>query len=396
MQSLRPPVAALSLSRRSIRYARTVPRSSIFLLLPLFSFFAYAQQPSTASNPASGQTTQQIPNPAGGFAQQGSSSVTPETSQQPAGTPAPAAQNAPVVVPPGSGLLSLDYVLGPDDALVVHAYEMEDEIPDRPVLVERDGTIQLPILGKIKAEGLTVQQLEETVADKLKKYVREPKVNVTIVRFRSEPIFVEGAFRAPGIYQLQQHKTLLDLITAIGLQPDASHIIRITRRLEYGEIPLASAVQQSGAKTTTVEIDISSVKEGTNPVGNLELKPYDVISAKQAEMIYVLGRVGRNGPIEIGEHESLSILQVLSMSGGTGPDAGLDKTVILRPTLEVNRRSEIHVNVKRILTTQDEDFTLKPNDILYIPGKSGAKHNMAVFAKLALPMIPYFLWLIVR
>lgn len=300
------------------------------------------------------------------------------------------------VLPPSSGPLSLDYVLGPDDALIVHAYDMEDEIPPRPVLVERDGTVPIALLGRMKAEGLTLQQLEEAITDKLKRYVRQPRVSVSIVRFRSEPIFVEGAFRAPGIYQLQEHRTLLELISAVGLQPDCSHMLKVTRRLEYGAIPLTSAVQQPGAKTTSAEIDISSVKEGTNPVGNLELKPYDVISAKQAEMIYVLGDVSKSGPLEVGDHESLSVLQVLSLSGGMTADANVEKAFVLRPTLETNKKTQIPVNVKRILSARDEDFALKPNDILYIPRKSGTGAFLQKLAYVALPMIPTFAYLFLR
>ncbi|MBV8070126.1 MAG: polysaccharide biosynthesis/export family protein [Acidobacteriaceae bacterium] len=313
-----------------------------------------------------------------------------------AAQPPAATSTSASVLPPSSGALSLDYVLGPDDALAIHAYEMEDEIPERPVIVERDGTVLLPVLGKIKAEGLTVQQLEEALADRLKRYVRQPRVNIAIVRFRSEPIFVEGAFKAPGIYQLQEHRTLLDLITAIGLQPDASHTLRVTRRLEYGAIPLTSAVQQTGAKTTTADIDISAVKEGTNPVANLDLKPYDVITAKQAEMIYVLGDVTKSGPLEVGEHDSLSILQVLSMSGGTTPDAHLEKAFVLRPSLQTNKKTQIPVNVKRILAARDEDFALRPNDILYVPRKSGAGPFIQKLAYVALPMIPTFIYLFLR
>lgn len=309
---------------------------------------------------------------------------------------APAESATASALPPNSGPLSLDYVLGPDDALVIHAYDMEDEIPARPVLVERDGTIPVPVLGRVKAEGFTLQQLEEAIADKLKRYVREPRVSISIVRFRSEPIFVEGAFRAPGIYQLQDHRTLLDLISAVGLQPDASHVLKVTRRLEYGAIPLTSAVQQPGAKTTTAEIDISSVKEGTNPVGNLELKPYDVVSAKQAEMIYVLGNVSKAGPLEVGDHESLSVLQVLSLSGGMTTEASLEKAYVLRPTLETNKKTQIPVNVKRILAARDEDFALKPNDILYVPKKSGTGPFLQKMAYVALPMIPTFLYLFLR
>lgn len=355
----------------------------VFSALAIFVLPLSAQQP--AAIPAS---TAQV--------NVGAGTPTTNMSASPSAGQASGANSATSVLPPSSGSLSLDYVLGPDDALLIHAYDMEDEIPPRPVVVERDGIVPIPLLGRVKAEGFTVQQLEEAITDKLKRYVRQPHVSVGIVRFRSEPIFVEGAFRAPGIYQLQDHRTLLELISSVGLQPDCSHILKVTRRLDYGAIPLTSAVQQPGAKTTSAEIDISSVKEGTNPVGNLELKPYDVVSVKQAEMIYVLGNVSKAGPLEVGDHESLSVLQVLSLSGGMSSDASLDKAFVLRPTLETNKKTQIPVNVKRILSARDEDFALKPNDILYIPRKSGTGVFLQRMAYVALPMIPTFIYLFLR
>ena len=71
-----------------------------------------------------------------------------------------------------------------------------------------------------------------------------PQVTVTVVQFSSEPLFFVGAFKAPGIYPLQGRRTLVEMMSSIGgLQPNASRRIKVTRRKEFGEIPLPNAVR---------------------------------------------------------------------------------------------------------------------------------------------------------
>jgi hypothetical protein len=73
------------------------------------------------------------------------------------------------------------------------------------------------------------------------------------------------------------------------------------------------------------------------------------------------------GGIEIGERESLSITQVLSLSGGYATNALPEKAYILRPVMNSARRAEIPVNLKRILRGESNDVPLLPNDVLYVP-----------------------------
>lgn len=89
------------------------------------------------------------------------------------------------------------YVLGPNDQITIKAFEV-DEIGDRPYRVDGDGDVNLPLIGKVHAGGLSVAQFEDELVNKLKNIVRNPRVIVTIVQFRTEPVFFTGAFRAPG------------------------------------------------------------------------------------------------------------------------------------------------------------------------------------------------------
>src|SRR5882757_7354877 len=75
------------------------------------------------------------------------------------------------------------YVLGPGDQIVIRANEMED-ISDKPFRIDADGFINLPVLGKTRASGRSVQELEADLVERLKMFVRTPQVIITVVQLR--------------------------------------------------------------------------------------------------------------------------------------------------------------------------------------------------------------------
>jgi polysaccharide export outer membrane protein len=259
-----------------------------------------------------------------------------------------------------------NYVLGPNDQVLIRAPEAE-EINEKPFRIDAEGNINLPLLGRVRAGGMTVQELEADLVRRLREYIREPQVIITVVQFRSEPVFFVGAFKNPGIYPLQGRRTLVEMLTALGgLQPNASRHIKVTRRAEYGTIPLPNAIDDPEKKISTVEISMGSLRENVNPAEDILLQPYDVISVERAEMIYINGEVGKVSGLELGERDSISITQALTLSGGVTRDANRNEVRVLRPIENTNRRAEIDINLKRVLEGKDNDFPLLPNDLLYV------------------------------
>src|ERR1039458_5434192 len=83
--------------------------------------------------------------------------------------------------------LDSGYVLGPDDQIVIHAID-SPEISDKPFLIGMNGNITLPLIGRVQAGGLTVEQLETELNTGLKKYIHDPQVSVTVAEFQSQPV----------------------------------------------------------------------------------------------------------------------------------------------------------------------------------------------------------------
>jgi polysaccharide export outer membrane protein len=281
-------------------------------------------------------------------------------------------------------------VLGPNDQILIRAPQAE-EINDKPFRIDSEGNINVPIIGRLKAGGLTVQELEAEVVKRLREFIRQPQVIITVTQFRSEPVFLVGAFRAPGIYPLQGRRTLVELLTSTGgLQPNASRHIKITRRAEYGRIPLPNAVEDTEKKISSVEISLGSLRENVNPAEDILLEPYDVISVERAELLYVTGEVNKISGIELGERDSMSILQALTLSGGFTRDANRTKVRILRPIIGTTRRAEINVDVNNLLEGKENDFPLLPNDVLYV-SRSFKRAIWTTASQIVLPLIPYFI-----
>jgi polysaccharide export outer membrane protein len=284
-------------------------------------------------------------------------------------------------------LLRPTYELRPGDQIVIRAFEMED-ISDRPFQVDGDGFVNLPTLGRLRAGGLTAGKFEAVLVDLLKKYVRVPQVTVTIVGFSSQPVFFVGAFKNPGIYPLQGRRTLVEMISSIGgFLPSASRRVKVTRRKEFGRIPLDNAVESPERNVSTVDINMTGLRENVSPAEDIVLMAFDVISVEKAEMIYINGEVGKVGAVELQDKDSISIIQALTMAGGLTPAANPKTVWILRPVLDTSRRAEIPVDLEKILAGKESDRPLLPNDVLYIPKQSGIKRNLGRTLLIAVPTV---------
>jgi len=270
-------------------------------------------------------------------------------------------------VPPPSG-----YVLGPDDQIVIRALEGLD-LADKPVLIGTNGNITLPLIGRVQAAGLTVEQLEAEIASRLKAYVKEPQISVTVTEFRSQPVSVFGAVFNPGVVQLRGRKTLYEVLSmAGGPRETAGSTVSIIRLGENGPVPLPGAGPDPTGRYSSAELDVQQILDGKNPAANIEIKPHDVISVSQGNgrMVYVVGDVQRAGAFNLGGQRTVSVLSALSLAGGLGHTAKPERAVIFRPAPDRQKHQEIAVNIKQILAGKAEDIGLRPEDVLVVPTSS--------------------------
>jgi polysaccharide export outer membrane protein len=106
----------------------------------------------------------------------------------------------------------LTYRIGPSDKLALKVFQVPDLSYDE-IFVDAAGNLQLPLVGSIRAAGLTTAELTDMIAVALRqRYLRDPQVTVTVIEAASQKITVDGAVTKPGVYKMQGDVSLLQAI----------------------------------------------------------------------------------------------------------------------------------------------------------------------------------------
>src|SRR5215813_10074787 len=144
-----------------------------------------------------------------------------------------------------------DYQISPGDVIEIEV----DRAPELSGVrrVTASGTIRMVYLGPVSAQGKTADELAGFIADSLNgRYLKNPRVTVTIVQMNSHTFFIQGAVNRPGAYQIEGHPSLLTLVTVAGGLAEnhgsTAFIIREAHRPESGapnsDEPKALSVSQ--------------------------------------------------------------------------------------------------------------------------------------------------------
>ena len=269
--------------------------------------------------------------------------------------------------PATAAVAPTNYVLGPGDQVALLIPDA-DELNTKAFRIGEKGDLSLPLIGRIQAAGLTAEQLESSIDLSLRRFLVEPSVVVAITDYRSQPISILGAVNAPGVHQVQGEKSLYEVLSlAGGLREDAGNTVRITRKLKWGPIPLATAKLDATGEFSIASLPVNEILQATNPAANIPIKPEDVISVPKAALVYAIGAVHKPGGFTLGENASLSALQVLSLAEGLESTAAPANAKIMRVVAGRAARTEIPINLRQILAGKSADLELKANDILFVP-----------------------------
>jgi polysaccharide export outer membrane protein len=159
--------------------------------------------------------------------------------------------------------VSESYVIGPEDVLAIYVWK--EEAFSRTVPVRMDGKISLPLIDDVQAAGFTARQLKDVLTNKLKEFVENPNVSVTIVEANSFKIFVTGQVKSPGVYRLKSETSLLEFIALVGGFTDWANQKKIL------------IIRREGGKEKRMTINYKKIVSGKDPNSNIILKAGDTI-----------------------------------------------------------------------------------------------------------------------
>ncbi len=155
-----------------------------------------------------------------------------------------------------------DYVIGADDVLRISVWkepDLSETLPVRP-----DGKISMPLLNDIPAAGLTPLQLKDSITEKLKKFIADPRVTVVVTAMNSQRIFVSGEVLHSGPIQLLPHMTILQALSQAGFN-------------QFANLKGIYLLRTENGKQGRIPFNYKDVIKGNHPEQNIQLKPGDTV-----------------------------------------------------------------------------------------------------------------------
>ena len=253
----------------------------------------------------------------------------------------------------GEGAVTSTYTIGPKDLLEIKVFEVPELNIQRRV--GEDGSINLPLIGDVPAQGMTAAEFTLHLKKLLEeRYVQRASVDVQLAEFRSKPIVVIGAVKSPGNLAFSGRWTLLEALAAAGGLADAhDNVVYVMRRAENG-------------LTDQVSISLADLLERADPKANVPIFANDLINVPitSTVTVFFLGEVASPGAIAFRSSERMTLLSGLARAGG--PTARASRTVIIKRDKHGGGSEEIEVDYKRILAGKDPDTPLRAGDVVIV------------------------------
>ena len=247
------------------------------------------------------------------------------------------------------------FKLGPEDKVRVDFFAAPEMSGEREVLP--DGYINLPLVGKIKASGLTIEELAHKILKIMveQKMLNNPDVYVSLIEIKSRKVKVFGAVGKAGQHYIKGDGRLLDVITAAGgvdFSTDSTRIF-VLRKV-------------SDTSKLAIEINLNDLIQGKDPTTNILLKDEDIIYIPRARRYMVMGEVNKPGIYNLDSYRKTSILEAIIQAGGFTPIAAKNKVWIYR--VAGGKDQEIRVRVGDLMKGgRKQTVYIEENDTIIVP-----------------------------
>jgi polysaccharide export outer membrane protein len=234
-----------------------------------------------------------------------------------------------------------------------------------------DGTIQLPLIGSVQVEGLTLHQAQDLIAQQLISggMYRDPQVSIQITDSPNLIATVIGELH--GVVPIVGERRLYDVLAEVGgggggglgaagttvvvggggLPTTASHIITINR--------------PGVAEPITIDL---GTDPATSSLADIPIFPRDTIIVPRVGVIYLLGAFKTQGAIPLQQNSPMTLLKVAALAGGPGFEGSTGDLRIIR-SVGLSRQV-VRVDIKKVMNGKAPDPVLQAEDIVFLPSSS--------------------------
>ena len=246
-----------------------------------------------------------------------------------------------------------EYRLGPEDVIEIRAFELEPV--NVMVRVAGDGSIEVPLIGKLGVQGLTASEAARKLTETLSREVENPQVSVLIKEFNSRRVYVLGAVVKADNYPMPSARTLLQMLAqAGGLDPKAGKVLYVFRTVPDG-------------RNARLTVPLRDLQVKGDPLYNIWLLPGDIVNVplKEVVKVSVLGAVKSPGIYELPVEDGPSLLKAVALAGGLTSVASQKGLSLVRRD-STGRETITKIDMNQILAGKRSDVALAEGDVILV------------------------------
>jgi polysaccharide export outer membrane protein len=268
-----------------------------------------------------------------------------------------------------------EYILGTSDSISLNLTDTDDL--DGVYKIDQEGMIDLPFIGKIKLNGLTLYESQNLLIQTIKNFYKNPDLQITIEEFNSNKVYIVGAVRNQITISLnQQPLTLIEAAIQANFNPNAEDKL-------YGT---GGLLRREGK---VYRIDLTNTFKNKDEKENFYLRKDDVIFInKNSNSIHVFGEVTKPGTYY--QDMNYSLTELVSLVGINQLTADAKKVYVIREKFESFLEVDVfQLDIRNpVNLIVGKNFKIKKGDIIFIPPAPIVKWNRTI--SLLLPQTNLF------
>jgi len=268
-----------------------------------------------------------------------------------------------------------EYILGPADIISINLTDTDDL--DNSYEIDPDGMIDLPFIGKIKIDSLTVDEAQNILKQILANFYRNPDLQISVEEYNSSKVYIVGAVRNQITINLDQKPIkLIEAAIQANFNPNAADKLLGTKGILRRD-------------NQVYKINLNNAFASLDDRENFFLKKDDVIFVdRNSDSIHLFGEVTKPG--EYYPNKNYSLTELISTAGLNQLTSNAKKIYVIREDFS----SFLKINVYQldirnpVSLVAGRKFILKPKDIVFIPPTEIVKWNRVI--SLLLPQTDLF------